>query len=476
MEEALTETAVEKQAAPPEKVIVHLGYPLWRKHTLVAVARARELQDQGHQVLVTHCSAAAGTCAVNLSGSPVACAICRSRVKKTAAENGLTLVPLETNYASADLTYSEKRDLAEGVHSAVISEFRQLPGDGIKTGVIRTVKRRYYANALGLLTAMKSLVSRERPDRIEVFNGRHACSRFCLMAARSASIPFNTMEITCKGRPILFEGHSAHDRVRIQERMKRLPLDLDLAARYFDRRRRPSVNKFAKKHSAGFQPPDASGFRKKISVFLSSQDEFEALGRDWKTPFPDYADVIREACQKYPDYLFCIRFHPNQASMASDIETPFRDICALPNAVVYFPLDTANSYTLVDWSDVVVTFGSTVTIEACWMGKPAIMLGPSFYDQLDVAYTPGSVDEFLQLLRQDLVPRPAQNAARLAVYQECDGNPMTYVGHDGRKMVPNGVRLERAWLSRIARTSDNVFCRLVKSYAKWAARRQKKAA
>lgn len=476
MEPLLPILGSESTPTPVDKVVVHAGYPLWRKHTLVAIARAKELQDNGSQVILTYCNAKSGTCAVNLSGSPLACAICRSRVRQTAERNGLTAVPLETPVAVDELRLSEKRDLAEGVHSAVISTFRELPGEGPGNPVVRAIKRRYYRTASGLLSSMKKLLKQETPDRVEVFNGRHACSRFCITAAVNASIPFNTMEITSKGRPILFQGHTAHDRLRIQQRMLSLPMDIEIAREYFERRRRPSINKYAKQHSAVFTPPDAANFRRKVTVFLSSQDEFEALGRDWKSPFPDYAGVIREACLKNPDYLFCIRFHPNQADMSSDIETPFEDVRGLPNTVLYYPLDTANSYTLVEWSDVVVTFGSTVTIEACWMGKPSIMLGPSFYDQLDVSYNPATMEEFLTLLRKDLTPRPATNAARLAIYQECDGDPMHYIGHNGKTMVPSGITLEGSWLSRIARTSDNVFCRIVKSYSKWSAKRRKKAA
>ncbi len=284
------------------------------------------------------------------------------------------------------------------------------------------------------------------------------------------------MEITGKQRPILFEGHAAHDRFRIQERMKSMPPDPDLAKNWYERRRTPSNNKFVKNHSKTFAPPNAANFRKKVSVFLSSQDEFESLGRAWKSPFPSFADVIREACLKNPDYLFCVRFHPNQASMTSDIFGPFQDIEQFPNAVIYYPLDTASTYALIDWSDVVVTFGSTVTAEACWTGKPAIMLGPSFYDQLDVGYTPSSMEEFLSLLREDLSPRPADNAACIAVYSERESDQMRYVDHNGKRMVPRGVTLKRTWLARIARTTDNVFCRVVKTYSKWSSQRRRKAA
>jgi len=436
------------------------------------MARARELQDNGTNVVVSYCNATSGTCAVNFSGSPIACAICRSRVRKTAKANGLTAVPLAVHSNDPELTLTEKQEIAEGVYSAVISTFRQLPRDGAETPVNRIIKRRYFQTACSLLKSMKVLLKKEMPDRVEVFNGRHACSKFCITAANGEDIPFNTMEVTGKAKPIIFEGHTAHDRFRIQERMQSMPVDMEATKQYFENRRQPATNRFTKGYSDDFVPPSATGYRKKISVFLSSQDEFEALGRSWKSPFRNYASVLHEACLKNPDYLFCIRFHPNQADMISDIRSPFEVVRQLPNAIIYYPTDSANSYTLMEWSDIVVTFGSTVTIEACWAGKPTIMLGPSFYDQLDVSVNPTNMDEFLTTIRGDVQPRPAKNAAFAAMYMENESDKLRYIGHDGRTMVSAGVPIKRALLSRVARSADNAFCRIVKSYSKWHVQRK----
>ncbi|HIE96558.1 MAG TPA: hypothetical protein EYG03_24130 [Planctomycetes bacterium] len=452
-----------------EKVIVHLAYPLWRKHTLIAVARAKELQDDGADVLVTYCDSRGGTCAVNYCGSRVTCHICRNNARQTAEDAGLKTIPLRLPPADSSTDpqppWHELKDLAEGVQSGVTTTFRQLQGDSSRNMLVKGIKKRYFRTTLRLLQSMKSVLKRVRPARIEVFNGRHACSRFCLIAARAEGIAFNTLEVTTRIKPIVFQGHTAHDRLKIQQRMLTHAADFEVAKEYFDDRRRPSTNKYAKKHAAAFEPPRSDEFRKKVSIFLSSQDEFESLGQEWKSPFPDYASVIDQACREYPEYLFCIRFHPNQADMASDITTPFAGVNSLPNTVVYYPTDTANTYTLIEWSDVVVTFGSTVTVEACWMGKPAIMLGPSFFDQLDISYNPSTSVEFLRLLGQDLAPKDPQNAARVASFEVFDFDPMRYVGHNGKTLVPNGIRLYRPWLSRIARTSENVFCRMVKTCA-----------
>ncbi len=465
---------------------MHTAYPVWRKHTLVAMARAKQLQEQGHDVTLTYCDAEAGTCTANFAGNPVVCGICRSRTRRTAESLGLHAVPLRisehpyqplpvtasradtTNQTTASLndaiavTGAERVHLLEGVRSALVSTFRTMPADISRSWTISLIQRRFYRTAIRMLSSMKSLIADLQPDRIEVFNGRQACSRFCITAARSMGVDFSTLEVCARQHPMVFAGHTAHDRHEMQKRMLRNPADMELAEQYFARRRSPRSNKFAKKHATDFVPPAATGFKKRVTVFLSSQDEFESLGRDWRSPFPDYAAVVQELCKEHPQTMFCIRFHPNQADISSDIRTPFHAVEELPNVQVYYPETSANTYALIEWSDVVVTFGSTVTVEACWMGRPVILMGPSFYDALGVACTPGNMQQTHELLRDQLQPGSRENCARWATFVETDWNDLPRLHHNGRTFIAEGFDVAWPTAARLARLADNVFYRIVK--------------
>ena len=135
----------QEQAATGKTIIVHAAYPLWRKHTLVTLARAKELQDSGNRVIVTYCNASAGTCAVNYGGSPVACLICKMRVTRTAASMGLEAVPLATDSSvdkeESPLPFHQQRALVEGVQSGVISTFRTLPEQSRRSPMIGAIKQ-----------------------------------------------------------------------------------------------------------------------------------------------------------------------------------------------------------------------------------------------------------------------------------------------------------------------------------------------
>jgi hypothetical protein len=452
-------------ATRDDAVVVHLAYPLWRKHLLVGVARARELQDEGHDVTVTFCDASSGTCAANYFGNPLVCKICRTRASATAKQAGLTVVPLAVAGSESlpEPTTHELEDLAEGVQSGITSAFRSLPGDSATSRFIQKARQRYLETSAALLRSMKQLIIDRRPQRVEVFSGRHACSRFAIIAAKSASLPFNTLEITATKRPIVFRGHTPHDRLKIQQRIQSHPIDIPLAEDFYSRRRQPRGNRHTRGQHQAFDPPASVGFRRKIAVFLSSQDEFEALGSQWESVFDDYVDVIHQLSVRHPDTLFAVRFHPNQGDMTSDVISPFDEVAKQHNVRLYLPDDSINTYGLIEWSDTVITFGSTVTVEACWMGKPVMLLGRSFFDGLGVAYVPETMDEALELAGQALQPLDRSGAAQFASYFLTDGDSMKYIS-EGKPFVAHGFRDMHPVLGRVARVTDNVLCNCMKRW------------
>ena len=449
-----------------EKVLLHMAYPLWRKNSLITLARAKQLQDEGNDVTLTYCANTGGTCAVNYFGNPLTCLICQAGTRRTAQRHGLNVVPLTHRLGrQQSISLSEKKALIEGVYSGLISTFRLFAREIRRGRCTQMIRRRYFTTSLGLLRAVKQVVRQERFDRVEVFNGRHACSKFILLAAKESELPFNTLEMTAQNRPIVFAGHTAHDRMGVQQRILSQQADYEVAETFFAERVSPRHNKFAKRHARQFRPPAATGYRRKITFFLSSQDEFASLGKDWKSPFND-AEIIAAACRRRPDYFFCVRFHPNQADIGSDVTGPFQHLTTCENVQLYYPNDTANTYQLIDWSDVVVTFGSTVTVEACWRGKPAILLGPSFYDQLEVAETPQTPEAFYELLGQPIEPRDRANAARMATFKQCDYDPLSYFECSNGKVKPKGLRRSSSMLTYLARYFEVAGCRLVKAISR----------
>ncbi|MEM1067587.1 MAG: hypothetical protein AAGI63_01735, partial [Planctomycetota bacterium] len=441
---------------------------------------------QGHEVTVTYCDASRGTCAANFFGNPVICRICRMRAGRTAREAGLQVVPLSvpadaTEDASGDdsnqpeLSDHERAELQQGVASAITSTFRSLPQDVSKNKLISSVRSRYLETATGLLHSMKSLLAKYPRARVEVFNARQACSRFAMLAAQDRGFPFNTLEITATKRPIIFRGHTPHDRLQVQQRIRSHPIDNELADQFYAARRQPRQNRYVKRQQQEFQPPSSEGFKERVAVFLSSQDEFEALGPEWESPFDDYVAVLNRLCTEHSETLFCIRFHPNQGDMTSDVISPFNELAGRSNVQLYLPHDSISTYGLIEWSDKVITFGSTVTVEACWMDKAVILCGKSFFDDLGVAYVPETVDQASEYLGQDLEPLDRSGAAQFASYFLNDGDSMKYI-EEGKPFLAKGFRAHHPMLGRVARITDNTLCNCVKRWMNLQTQSRRRAA
>jgi hypothetical protein len=452
----------------PERILVHSVSPIYRRQFNLCVARALDLQEEGHEVAVSYCDEKSGTCSANLIGSPLACLSCRRAARQSIQSAGLAALPIhrESNAPIVVAASLEtKKELATAVFSNLVTQLRMMPGEINRTAACRLIKRRYFHTAMGLLRAYDKLVSRWKPDRIEVLNGRHACSKYALTVAAQRNIPFNVLEYTLRKLPIVFKGHLPHDRVAFQDRLKALPADEAVAEQYYSGRRSAVYNKFAKQHLRFDPDPKASRYKSRVTFFLSSQDECASLGPQWRNPFPDEATVVRAACERFPDTFFSVRFHPHQAGMPGDVVKPFAPLAHCENLQIYRPESKVNTYELVQWSDCVVTFASTVAIEACWMGKPAIQLGPSFYDRLGISYTPATMDAFLELLSRDtLEPGNRANAARFAYFELHDSDEIRHLEIEGRRNRIRGCK-PRLWLgARFSKQVNNLARDLIKTY------------
>lgn len=436
-------------------IVVHLPPPMQKRAFHLMVARALELADEGNEVEATHCAQTGGTCSANVLGSKLVCLACQYSTKRTIRPTELKLVPLRaasrSSETSSPVSFGELRHIVIGVRSGLVTLLRILPRDFKKVRRLETIKRRYSVTATQVLSAMKKRLDETGADRVEVLNGRFACTKLAIIAASGQGIPFTTLDYNGMGKPLIFHGYTPHDRTELQARILRNVPDQELASEYFGGRKTAKYNKFATQHRQFSPPVIQDTATKKISFFLSSQDECESLGPSWRSPFKDTTAVVRDACLTFPDYFFCVRFHPNQAGIISDTSSTYRELEGLPNLKIFYATDDVNSYSLVDWSDVVVTFASTISIEACWAGKPVIQLGPSFYDQLGVSYNPKSQEEFLEFLASDLSPKPQEPAARFAHFKIEDYDPIKYLDCRSAKGAPLGFRRKASLLAKPAK-------------------------
>lgn len=157
----------------------------------------------------------------------------------------------------------------------------------------------------------------------------------------------------------------------------------------------------------------------KLVIFTSSFWEYYGMS-DWKggtydSHYDGLEQILRD--RSITDHWNCIiRWHPNLANSGFYEREKVNSIMNLYSSVSYHypPSSDVNSYALIELSSAVVTFGSTIGIEASYYGKPSILLGRSVYEDLDACYTPKTHSDLVELLAN--VPEPRHNQKLYATY------------------------------------------------------------
>ncbi len=129
--------------------------------------------------------------------------------------------------------------------------------------------------------------------------------------------------------------------------------------------------------------------RKKIIFFTSSEDEFESLGEAWfkSDKHASQFDIIKNLSKlvENHNYKLFIRVHPNFKSSSLRVKEKWNNFFSNinnENIRVISPQLNVSSYGLLNRMDLVIVYGSTIGIEAAYLGKKVIVTGPSYYSDI----------------------------------------------------------------------------------------------
>ncbi len=169
--------------------------------------------------------------------------------------------------------------------------------------------------------------------------------------------------------------------------------------------------------------PEALKNKDFIAYFVSSDDEYESLNPEMlDSGFGKQKSALSQLvklCEQENKFL-CIRMHPRQADLASS-DINFYYNLRSPNVLVIEPSSDYDSYTLIERSALVVTYGSTIGMEALFMGKPVIVLSKTIYDFSSEIMKPANQDELLRAICTPKEPQTNESAMIFGYYQHTHG-------------------------------------------------------
>jgi len=398
----------------------------------IVLARIADLEFQGAQVKVISCNGTVKGCVSNPLRYEGTCRQCRRVRDKALGQTAprAELLLLDTSYPGPFpiLTPDESAELEAGVNSTILTFYRgdieSSLNQPLRRWIYRQLANRYREHSLFVYVAISRLLVKGHLDRLEFFNGRIVPTRGALLAARRVGCDFSVLEVSGRDRHLTVTANSSvHDIDFKQEELRRFLLQPDLDRQsgidFFESRR-----KGVETNDKSFTTHQKQGKlqrtnRPVLAIFTSSADELKISGAQWFTrASQNPVEFIVELAERIGrEFDVVVRMHPNQAgdktgAASAMIET----LSAIPYIQLIPPTSSVSTYELLDLACAVLTFGSTVGLEATYWGKPSILVGRALWDRQDVAYKLETPDEVVILLLTQPPARPIEAAISVGAY------------------------------------------------------------
>ncbi|MCS6796373.1 MAG: capsular biosynthesis protein [Raineya sp.] len=335
-------------------------------------------------------------------------------------------------------------DIGMGVLSTLISYLR-TPYFDIKD--YQTYVKANIESAYQTYLAAVNLLSKQNFDIVYIFNGRFTIERAILRACEKVGQRYYTHERGCnRNHYEIFENTLPHSIIynhnkmleawnkETNEEKKKKIADNFFLSRINKTWEGYEWMKALDSQDPNLLPDNWDNKKYNIVIFNTSDNEFVAIGEEYKQNIfstqlegiKEIAHFIREINDS--SIQLYLRMHPMLANSYKEAKhilkelEPYRDVLH-----IIPPTSPVSSYKVLFNCDKVITFGSSIGIEATYHGKPSISLASSGYQYLDVVYLPKTREELWNLLLdRNLAPKDSKNTLIYAYYYETVGIPYKY--------------------------------------------------
>lgn len=284
-----------------------------------------------------------------------------------------------------------------------------------------------------------NIINKLKPDQIYIFNGRFCNHRAVMCAAEDLKV--NVLFHERGANKYLYDIYSfpPHNPMALQEEIKKNwknkgndNREREFAESFFIDRRAGKEQEWVSYTAAQKQNliPEIDISKKIITYFSSSEDETVSIGdlykfKYWENQLAAVEDLI-EICQDDDNIQLIVRLHPHKKDKSQEDQKRWLKLKAVKNITLISFDSSVDTYALMECSDIVVTAGSTVGIEATYWKKPSICLGPSYYSELNVTYEPKSKEELKNLIYNKIKPKPIDGALAYGLYMLTHGIEYKY--------------------------------------------------
>ena|GEM_PF-866272 len=176
-------------------------------------------------------------------------------------------------------------------------------------------------------------------------------------------------------------------------------------------------------------PLEINKYKKIIAIYCSSDYEFDYISDDYTYKYylsqNDGIKNIVTSLKNDDDIGIFLREHPNQKNKMNFQRDELRNISAKNFYIIPAESDIS-SYKLLLNANVVITFNSTMGIEATYWGIPSILCSNAIYENLNISYIPASHEEVISLIKSDLKPIISDDVLKYGYYSGTFGIKFKY--------------------------------------------------
>ena len=440
------------------KVLVYSHVPLWEQHHAETIEICEKHINQNHDVFILNCNKKLFNCPANIHKLPKVCYKCLKQTNRTLNylfEKKIKNINLNLDIEKKNLLIS---NLSEFINYSFENvDFGRMTLSTLITDKLKTSFFSYkdiidnkgiemLEASINLYKETKKIINEYQIDRVYVWNGRRSCDGPVNYAAKNLGIEYFSyisggqktkyqcqptisameLEYAKKLSEFFFEEHKKKDSLEEfqNEGMKHFNFlrhgNLDgksygliQFSKNFDKK-----NNFKTKNN-----------KKNIGIFPGSNWEYVALGQNFTTfngkifNQYDFLEKIIRSKKINENYNIYVRWHPFLASAGKPEKDHIENIKKKHENVEFIMPDSKiNSYSLLDFVDIVITFGSTIGVEATLQKKPSILFGRTYWEDNDAAYKPSSLEDLENLLfKSDLKPKSKLNALKEGYFQRHRG-------------------------------------------------------
>ena len=251
----------------------------------------------------------------------------------------------------------------------------------------------------------ENILDNDKYDSIVILNGRLSCENAVKQVAYKKGLEVYFHESAFINTRYFFEKYMPHNFKERKKEMSRMnkevnPMIISSLGNDFFRRKTKGEGVYEESYTKNHNHllstelnhiinKNKTANKKIISFFTSSDDEYEAIeGSNLR--FKEWINqgiAIRMISQIVKDlgYYMIVRVHPNLTNkhQAEKIRWMKHKEFIQENGFYWINEDNPeSSYKLIEKSDLIITSGSTIGLEAIYLGKPSITIAECYYDSI----------------------------------------------------------------------------------------------